>query len=491
MTKGNASHSRRAAIKLSLAAAAVGLPGATWARNTPTVLTAGRAQVKPFSSQPTMTEAWGYNAQVCGPTLRVKQGDWLKLRFENDLKQPTSVHWHGLRIPNAMDGVGSITQPGVPPGGSFDYAFKVPDAGLFWYHPHMNSEKQIAKGLFGAIVVEEEAPPPVDREVIWTLFDWGLTDAYQLPGDRAFALWRGMKPFATRTKVTTNGVNAEQLVLRKGERVRLRIVNTSAGRRFALKFDRHHPHVIAWDGNAVKPYIAAKPIIVGNGERVDLIFDGQFEAGQRFDVTDHFDQRYKPDLEPTVITQIRYDQGALHAVGQLPPVSAPPPNEVAMPDLAQAERIDITLEQSLYEIGKVPQIGQAGVLLAALHNVPAQTKVPVWSMNGKVLFEDLQTFQCGSAAPIFRCQLGKTYRLRFINKTPTDHPMHLHGHTFLMVSCNGQPYPTQMLRDSFMVLRGESVEVAFVADNPGDWMIHCHRGLHSHGGMMGTFRVDA
>jgi len=456
-----------------------------------THLTAQDATVQPFGSVMKPLQGWGYNGRVAGPSLRLKRGERLKVRFENKLPQPTSVHWHGLRIPNAMDGVGSITQPGIQNGETFDYEFEAPDSGLFWYHPHMNSEKQIAKGLFGAILVEDEDAPIVDRDLVWTLFDWGLTENYEFPEDRAYAVWRGRKKYAFKTKITTDGVNAPPLQLMKGERVRIRLCNTSSTRRYALKFEGHDPHIIALDGNAVEPFqLGGQPIMVGNGERVDIILDGTGSTGASYNVVNVFENIYHPELPPENICQIHYaSERTLRSVSELPTVTAPAPNHIPQPDLDQAEVIDLSLDQNMHKIGDIPQIGRAGKLLAATHGVPADTIVPVWSMNGKVLFEDLTTFRCAEAPPLFTCVHNKSYVLRFTNNTPTDHPMHLHGHTYLMLRKNGVPYPRKMWRDTFMVMQGETVEVAFKADNPGDWMVHCHRGLHSHGGMMGSFRV--
>ncbi len=458
----------------------------------PARLTAQSGTLSPFASQRDATAVWTYNGQVSGPLLRMKRDEPIKLKFENTLRQPTSVHWHGLRIPNSMDGVGSITQPGVNSGDFFDYEFAAPDSGLFWYHPHMNSEKQIAKGMFGAIVVEDENPPIVDREIVWTLFDWGLDEAYQIPTDRAFQLWRGFHQYDPHRKITTNGIDAPPVALTRGERIRLRIVNTSSNRRYALKFDGHAPWIIAWDGNAVTPYSANhEPVMIANGERVDLIIDGVGSPGQAYRIYDVFDKYYDDTAPELDVTTINYREApARRKLSDLPPATAPGANHIPEPDLANAIPIDIVLDQQLYDIGDIPSIGATAQLIAEAQGIKPGTKVPVWSMNGKPMFEDLREYFCIDPTPLFECTLGKTYILRYINKTPTDHPMHLHGHTFLMLRRNGVPYPRRMLRDTFMIMKDETVEIAFVADNIGDWMMHCHRGLHSHGGMMTTFHVS-
>ena len=132
------------------------------------------------------TEVWSYNASVPGPELRFKQGERLRVEVENALAVQTTVHWHGIRLPNAMDGVPGLTQaPIAANGGKFVYEFDLPDAGTYWYHPHPGDGEQLARGLYGALIVEERDPPAVDRDVVWILSDWRLDrDAAPAPGLR-------------------------------------------------------------------------------------------------------------------------------------------------------------------------------------------------------------------------------------------------------------------------------------------------------------------
>ena len=120
------------------------------------------------------TAVWAYNGSVPGPEIRVRQGERLRIIVENGLKEDTAVHWHGVRVPNAMDGVPHLTQKPIAPGESFTYEFEAPDAGTYWYHPHQRSFEQIGRGLHGALVVEEREPVLVDRDVVWVLGDWRL-----------------------------------------------------------------------------------------------------------------------------------------------------------------------------------------------------------------------------------------------------------------------------------------------------------------------------
>ncbi|MFZ9439468.1 MAG: multicopper oxidase domain-containing protein, partial [Hylemonella sp.] len=123
---------------------------------------------------------WAYNGQYPGPVLSWRQGDTLRVRLHNDLPQPTTVHWHGIRVPNAYDGVPGMTQDPVQPGKQFDYRFVVPDAGTYWYHPHVNTIEQIGRGLIGALVVHERKPPEVDADWLWALTDLRLDRSGQI-----------------------------------------------------------------------------------------------------------------------------------------------------------------------------------------------------------------------------------------------------------------------------------------------------------------------
>src|SRR5260221_2016971 len=137
-------------------------------------LTAGSAQVQLLEPPSPRTEVWAYDATVPGPTLRVRRGEILRIAVENRLAEETTVHWHGIRLPNAMDGVPFLTQAPIAPRSSFTYEFAPPDAGTFWYHPHERSFEQVGRGLYGAFIVEEERPITVDRDLTWVLGDWRL-----------------------------------------------------------------------------------------------------------------------------------------------------------------------------------------------------------------------------------------------------------------------------------------------------------------------------
>ena len=216
-----------------------------------------------------------------GPTLRVKQGEELKVRLVNDLKQSTVIHWHGLRLPNAMDGVPFLTQKPIEPGASFDYHFAPPDAGTFWYHTHFGSSEQLARGLYGVLIVEEREPPQVDRDLMLVVDDWRLMDNGEIQpsfGNFHDAMMAGR----LGQYITLNSEDTLDVPVKTNERLRLRIVNTANSRIFQFRIAKHVARVMAVDGQPCPPEVAPNGILrLAPGNRVDLFLDATLEPGSR------------------------------------------------------------------------------------------------------------------------------------------------------------------------------------------------------------------
>jgi FtsP/CotA-like multicopper oxidase with cupredoxin domain len=190
------------------------------------------------------TPVWAYNGTVPGPELRVRQGDPVRVVVSNNLGEDTTVHLHGIRLPNAMDGVPGLTQKPIRPGESSTYEFTPPDAGTFWYHPHADSLQQLGRGLAGALIVEEREPVAADRDLLWFIEDWRLDDEGQIAPGFGNRMEAGMSGRIGNT-VTINGRVPETVSVRAGERVRLRLINAALARIVGLRFDGHKPVVIA------------------------------------------------------------------------------------------------------------------------------------------------------------------------------------------------------------------------------------------------------
>ena len=435
-----------------------------------TMLRPGPARVSMVGDEAPPTAVWAYNGAVPGPVLRLRQGAPFRATVENGLAETTTVHWHGVRLPNAMDGVPGLTQAPIPPGGRFDYAFTPPDAGTFWYHSHDDGLVQMGRGLAGALIVEEREPPAVDRDLLWTIQDWRLTpDAQIAPG--FFNRMEIAMDGRVGNTVTINGRLPETLRVRAGERVRLRLLNAAIARIMALRFEGHRPVIVALDGQPCDPHTPPDGrILLGPAMRADVMLDMQGDPGRAYRVVDDFYGR----LAYTLV-RIAYDAGPPLRPHPLDATLRLPPNPVPRPDLAPAVIHEVRLQGGMMAMGGG---GMGGGMMGMASGA-------AWAINGHSMTGD------GNAQmpPLFRIDRGRSCILDFRNETAWWHPMHLHGHSFSVLDRDGAPVPHDMWGDTVLVRPRERVRVAFVADNPGDWMLHCHVMEHQVGGLMGTVRV--
>jgi FtsP/CotA-like multicopper oxidase with cupredoxin domain len=288
--------SRRDLLAAGAAGAAVvasaalprGLARATTVRDYRLVAATARASLA-GSDYPT-TDVWAYGGSVPGPVLRLPQGERLRVAVANRLAEGTTVHWHGVRVPNVMDGVPHVTQAPIEPGAEFVYEFSTPDAGTYWYHPHQRSYEQVARGLYGPLVVEERESIDVDRDVLWVLGDWRLLPSASISGEFGNPMETAMAGRIGNT-VTVNGEVADTFAVRAGERIRLRLVNAATARIFGLEFRDHRPRVIALDGRPVAPHEPeAGRIVLAPAQRVDLVLGLIGTPGTRATVADTFYQ---------------------------------------------------------------------------------------------------------------------------------------------------------------------------------------------------------
>jgi FtsP/CotA-like multicopper oxidase with cupredoxin domain len=431
-----------------------------------TTLRPGKVRVRIVGDADPETEVWAYNGVEPGPILRVRQGTPFRAAVENGLTETTTVHWHGIRLPNAMDGVPNLTQKPIKPGERFDYAFNPPDAGTFWYHSHDDSLIQMGRGLAGALIVEEPDPPQVDRELLWTVQDWRLTgDAQITPGfnNRMEAAMDGR----VGNTVTINGRVPDAVRVRAGERIRLRLLNAAIARIMALRFDGHRPMIVALDGQPCEPHEPPNGrILLGPAMRADLILDMQGDPGRSYRVVDDFYDRL-----PYTLAHLEYDKTS---PVRPHPSDAPlrlPANPVPHPDLKTASLHDLQLQG-----GMMGGMGMAGGMMGG---------DAAWAINGQSMTGD------GSPGmpPLFEIARGRTCILDMRNDTAWWHPMHLHGHSFQVLDRDRKPEPHDVWGDTVLVRPRERVCVAFVADNPGDWMLHCHVMEHQVGGLMTIIRV--
>ena len=338
---------------------------------------------------------WRFEGASPGPTLRVKRDEELRVRLINELTEPTSIHWHGLRLPNAMDGVPHLTQQPVAPGASFDYVFRTPDAGTFWYHGH--SPSHLDRGLYGALIVEETQTIGVDQDILLVL----------------------AAPFESAGAIRVNGVLDPVIPVRTGERLRLRLINATSVRAFSLKLDGHSPWVMAVDGQPADPFVAREGrVALWPGSRLDLFVDALQPAGAMASIL-----AGSRELEP--IARLRYGAAQARPTPRAEPAPLPANPLPGRIDLRNSLKLELALA------------------------------------GGK-------PFEPG-APPLFTVRRGRAVTLAIRNATGHAHVVHLHGHHFRFLDRFDDGWKPFWL-DTLAV--GDAVErIAFVADNPGKWLI--------------------
>lgn len=399
------------------------------------------------------TPAWAYGGQAPGVELRCRQGERLRVRFINKLDVPTTIHWHGIRLPLAMDGVPYVSQAPVLPGEFFDYSFITPDAGSFWYHPHVASGEQLGRGLVGALIVEEREPTGFIHDHVLNLKSWhidgqGAFTDFSVPREAA----RGGTPGRLST---VNGVHAPTLDLPAGQVVRLRLINLDNTLTYRLNLPGADARIYALDGNPVEPRPLGKEYWLGPGMRIELGLKVPV-AGTELALRNG----------PLRLATLRAQPNA-EGAGEWPP--ALPANPVAEPDLANAQTINFNFEWA----GAV----STGLAQGAAHSF--------WQINGQAW--DINDKTCADR-PIARLQLGKSYIFELRNLSQYQHPIHLHGMTFKVLASDRKsiiPYFT----DTYLLGKNERARVALVADNPGVWMFHCHVIDHMETGLMASIEV--
>lgn len=418
----------------------------------------GEARLHPKVTGP--AKVWCYNGTIPGPALRVRQGERLAIDFSNALEQDTTIHWHGVRIANAMDGVPHMTQHPVAPGGAFAYDFVVPDAGTFWFHPHAKTYEQVARGLTGALIVEEAAPPEYDRDLLLYLNDWrlkadgALDEKFGTPHDRAHAGRLG-------NVVTVSGKPNPTFDLKPNERVRLRIVNAASARIFRLRLEGLNARLIAVDGQPIAPTSGyGDGLTLAPANRADVIIDGIGAPGTVFPIVDLRAKR-------TEIAELRIaDEAPIRKEPLASPIELKP-NPLMMPDLATAKPVDLVMTGGAKNEMDMSFMSKGD---------------KIWAFNG----------QSGmTETPLFRLKRNESVTMRMRNDTAWPHAIHLHGHHFRVVARGDGKPVLPYWWDTILMEPQDDITIAFAGDNPGQWMIHCHMLDHQPVGMDTWFEVAA
>ena len=425
--------------------------------------------------------AMAYNGQVPGPAVRAREGERLRVVLKNSLSEPTTVHWHGIDVPNAMDGIPGLTQSAIAPGATFAYEFEARPAGTRWYHTHFEEHRQMDLGLVAPLIIDPAtAERGADRDVTLVLDDWATGTGTPLPLTReGVAGGRGsMGGMMSRMRpgrgmmggmrggggahtpppydvMTINGKAypaTAPLHLEKGMTVRLRLINASAEHTHVIRLAGHRLRVTHTDGNPLDAPVEVDALPIAPSERYDVLVTadrpgawlltctqpGHAGAGEQMIVRYAGHERAEAQASGSAtetVTFWEYGRGRGRDV---------------VPAATGAERrFDLVLSGGM---GHGDQ----------------------WTINGKI-YPDTERLSVAK---------GDRVVVRFRNQSPEAHPMHLHGQSFRVLAVNGVPLAAPLVKDSVDVeAHMGSVLVDFTAMNLGDWLFHCHKPMHMEGGM--------
>ena len=401
---------------------------------------------------------WTYNGALPGTELRVKQGEVVQAELINALPEPTSIHWHGIRLSNGMDGVSMLTQPPVAAGERFQYLFVPPDAGTYWYHSHAKTWQQMARGLYGPLIVEGPDEPSVDHDVVVMIDDWRLNEAGQLDEASFGRLHDWAHGGRLGNWLTVNGESNPSIGIKGQSRVRLRLINAANARIFRLQLANPATQY-ALDGFRT-PLVTVQEFELAPAQRIDLIVD---VTGDLFTVTE-----ISTD-EPYPAFALKVD--AALGVAEAAKATLSDPEPESLPDLATARRIPLHMHGGA--IGNLAEASLDGVMRPIREL--AQSYQKVWAFNGVV----------GNMRDrLADLKLGETAIIEIWNDSQWPHAMHLHGFHFWVRDPESGKISASR-RDTHLMHGGERAELIFVADNPGLWLLHCHM-LEHHAAGMGT-----
>ena len=404
------------------------------------------------------SDVYAYNGTVPGPTLELREGDRVVIHFRNDLPEETTVHWHGLQIP--VDADGSPFHP-VEPGGRRDYAFTIREgtAGTYWYHPHPHhaTGRQVARGLYGAIVVRAaDDPLPASLREQLLIF----SDNRILPDGRVHLTEPGTPEGRVDQEngregdlLFVNGHVMPTLSIRSGEVQRWRLINASAARVYRLALPGHTMLHVGSDGGLFERPLEVKEILLAPGERVELLVRGTNAPGSRVSLTALPYDRYIPQTRPKDWERSRELLALQYSV-------EPPMAPIALP--------------------------------AQLRHVPALDTTRATSRRLMVLTQGMINGRMMDMARVDeRAPLAATEIWEIENLVGMDHPFHLHGFQFQVLDRNGVPEPYRSWKDVVNVPKHETARfIVRYEHHPGKWMYHCHILDHEDHGMMGVLEVQ-
>jgi FtsP/CotA-like multicopper oxidase with cupredoxin domain len=434
-----------------------------------------------------------YNGSIPGPTLMVKQGSEVTINVSNEADVETTVHWHGLRLDNHFDGVPEEhggTQPLIPVGGTHRYQLRFPDPGIYWYHPHFREDYTQELGLYGNIVVVPNDPDywgPANRELTLVLDDILLKGSRVAPFSRSESNRTAMGRYGNVMLV--NGETDYSLEAQRGEVVRLYLTNTANVRPFNVRIPGARMKLVGGDSGRVEREELVEDVLIAPSERavVHVLFE---QAGQLPIEHSMPDQTITLGTV-TVHEQLIGDSYAAEFLAQRTNV------ELTAMRANLAVDLDRPADKTLALVAVMPGMRQHGGGHShvdiewddnmRLHNRMTSPRNMHWKLVDRETGAENREIR-------WSFQLGDRVKLRIVNEPHSDHPMqhpfHIHGERFLVLSRDGVPSPNLVWKDSVLIRTGETVDLLLKMTNPGSWMAHCHIAEHLEGGMMLTYQVN-
>ncbi|MDQ6831724.1 MAG: multicopper oxidase family protein [Gemmatimonadota bacterium] len=446
---------------------------------------------------------YAFNGQYPGPLIDVKQGTSIVVRFRNAIDQPTAVHWHGVRLDNRFDGAVGVTQSAVPRGGTFTYTLRFPDAGIYWYHPHVREDIQQDLGLYGNMLVRPLAAAyysAVDREETLMLDDLLLDDSGPVPYGAESPTHALMGRFGNVMLV--NGEPRYALDVKCGDIVRFYLTNASSARIFNISFTGARVKVIASDMGKFEREEWVESVVLAPAERyiVEVAFarSGRVPLVNRVQALDHMVGRYSPEIDTLGFVRVAATRsGAAHASqfqtlrrnGDVAAAIAPfrksfdrPPNHSLLLTL-RTHDLPLAVANMLIGIN-APMEWNDGM---PMMNWLATGQEVTWVLRDVATGKENMDID-------WRFKQGDAVKLRIFNDPSSshamDHPIHLHGQRFLVLARDGMPATNLAWKDTAIIPAGETVDLLVDMSNPGRWMVHCHVAEHLGAGMMAVFTVE-
>lgn len=401
-------------------------------------------------SEEKTVQAWGFNNALPGPTIKARKGDTVVVKVKNNLKEPTLIHWHGIRLPASMDGTGEVQAP-ILPGEEFEYRFEVPDAGTFWYHSHENEVEQMERGMYGALIVEDETDPVMDNERVFMIDDMKLTPDHGFRRGNFFQRFIERHDGREGETLLVNGKENSVITIPAGHTERWRFINASSARYFQLTFGGRPFRIMATDGGLLERPREVTDALIVPGERIDVIA-GPFDEGESFGIES------LPYNRMTFLKARRQRFAAVTAGPRQPSIAFVPEALRTIEPLAD-RHATITRKVKL-SVGPSLRRGMDFLVNDGMHTTDKPVNVG-----------ELQVWEVS-------------------NTSLMDHPFHLHGFFFQVLEVNGKVPEYRAWKDTVNLAPRTKMKIAWIPDNrPGKWMYHCHILEHHQAGMMAHFEV--